>query len=207
VATVRLIGTGRVQGFSAGLVWNAAVVQPVSVAATPWLDSQDGLALTPGHGRVDAALLGARETGMIGNVEVATVTFQAIASGSPGIGLGGITARDAWNQPVPTSVHVADVESGTPLTTALAAPSPNPSRGAIALGFALARAGKAELAIYGIDGRRVKVIAQGERAAGEYRLSWDGTDDRGRAAAPGVYYARLIADGREFTRKLVRLDR
>ena len=207
VATVRLNGTGRVQGFSAGLEWNATVVQPVSVAATAWLESQDGLVLTPGHARVDAALLGARETGMIGDVEVATVTFQAIASGSAGIGLAGVTARDATNQPVATSIHVTDVESGVPLTTALAIPSPNPSRGAIALGFALARAGRAELAIYGVDGRRVKVLAQGEREAGEYRLSWDGTDERGRAAAPGVYYARLSADGREFTRKLVRLDR
>jgi hypothetical protein len=156
---------------------------------------------------VDAALLGARETGMIGDVEVATVTFQAIASGSSGIGLAGVTARDASNQPVATSIHVADVESAAPLATALAKPWPNPSRGAIALGFALARAGRAELAIYGIDGRRVKVLSQGEREAGEYRLSWDGTDERGRASAPGVYYARLIADGREFTRKLVRLDR
>lgn len=206
-ATVRLSGTGRVQGFSAGLEWNAAVVQPVSVAATAWFESQDGLALTPGQGRVDAALLGARETGLVGDVEVASVTFQAIASGSAGIGLAGVTARDAWNQPVATSIHVADVEFAAPLTTSLAQPSPNPSRGAIALGFALARAGRAELAIYGIDGRRIKVLAQGERAAGEYRLSWDGTDERGRAAAPGVYYARLSADGREFTRKLVRLDR
>jgi flagellar hook assembly protein FlgD len=144
---------------------------------------------------------------MLGDVDVATVTFQAIGSGAAGIGLAGVTARDAWNRPVATAVDVAGVQSAVPRTTALAMPWPNPSRGGIALEFALARAGRVELAIYGIDGRRVKVLAQGEREAGEYRLSWDGTDERGHAAAPGVYYARMSADGREFTRKLVRLDR
>jgi len=206
-ATIRLSGAGAIQGFSATLGWDPAIVQPVSAAATPWLESQDGLALSPGAGRVDAALLGAREVGMIGDVEVATVTFQALATGASGIRLAGVVARDAANQPVATDITVTGVEPSAPRTTALAAPWPNPSREGVTLEFGLARAGPVELAIYGIDGRRVKVLAQGERESGEYRLPWDGTDERGRAAAPGVYYARLRADGREFTKKLVRLDR
>ena len=206
-ASVFLSGTGAVQGFSATLAWDAAVVLPVSAAASPWLEGQGGLALSPGPGKVDAALLGAREHGMTGDVEVATVTFRAIATGASGIRLAGVVARDAANQPVATGVTVTGVESAAPRTTALAVPWPNPSREATTLEFGLARAGLVELAIYGIDGRRVKVLAQGEREAGEYRLSWDGSDERGRTAAPGVYYARLRADGREFTKKLVRLDR
>ncbi len=206
-ATVRLNGSGRVQGFSAVLDWDAAVVQPVGVAATPWFQSQDGLVLSTGPGRVDAALLGARQTGLVGDVDVATVTFQALATGATGLRLGSVVARDAWNQPVETGIQVADATTGPPHATALAPPRPNPSRGSTTLEFSLARSGTVELAIYGVDGRRVKLLAQGACEAGEYRLSWDGTDDRGRAAAPGVYYARLGVDGRVFTRKLVRLDR
>lgn len=206
-ATIHLAGAGAIQGFAATLGWDPAIVQPVSVAATPWLDSQDGLALSPGPGRVDAALLGAREVGMIGEVEVATVTFQAIASGAPAIRLAGVVARDAANQPVATDITVTGVEASAPRMTELAAPWPNPSRDGTTLEFGLARAGLVELAIYGVDGRRMKILAQGEREAGGYRLSWDGTDERGHAAAPGVYYVRLRADGRDYTKKLVRLDR
>lgn len=206
-AALRLNGTGAVQGFSARLTWNAAVVQPVGATASPWLVGQNGLLLSPGPGKVDAALLGARETGMLGDVELAMVTFQAIASGNPDIRLASVVARDASNRPVATAVAVAGVDPAAPGATALGAPWPNPARGATTLVFGLARPGPVELSIYGVDGRRVKLLAQGVREAGEYRLPWDGTDERGRAAAPGVYYARLKADGRVFTRKLVRLER
>lgn len=206
-ATLRLLGGGRVQGLSAQLAWNAGVVVPGAVASTAWMDGQNGLVLTAAPGRVDAALLGAREVGMLGDVEVATVTFQAIATGDPGIALAQVLARDAWNQPVETGIAVTDAPPATARTTSLSAPRPNPSFGHTALEFALERAGRVELAIYGVDGRRVKVLAQGEHEAGEYRLSWDGTDETGSAAAPGVYYARLAAEGRVFAKKLVRLDR
>jgi len=108
---------------------------------------------------------------------------------------------------VATTVADAGIESAAPRTTELAMPWPNPSHGAIALEFGLARAGHVELAIYGIDGRRVKVLVQGRARGGRVPALVDGTDERGRAAAPGVFYARLSAEGREFTRKLVRLDR
>lgn len=206
-ATILLNGSGAVQGFSASLGWDPAIVQPVGAAASPWLAGQDGLVLSPEPGRVDAALLGARELGMAGDLEVATVTFQALATGAPALRLASVFARDARNQPVASDIEVTGVEREAPRATALAAPWPNPARDATTLEFGLAHAGAVELAIYGIDGRRVKVLAQGEYGAGGYRLSWDGTDDRGRSAAPGVYYARLRADGREFTKKLVRLDR
>lgn len=206
-ATIHLAGAGAIQGFAAALGWDPAIVQPVSAAATPWLESQDGMVLSPGPGRVDAALLGARPSGMLGDVDVATVTFQALASGAPAIRLAGLEARDAANRPVATDIVVTGVELAAPRATELAAPWPNPSRDATTIEFGLARAGLVELAVYGVDGRRVKVLAQGEREAGGYRLSWDGTDERGRAAAPGVYYARLRADGRDQTKKLVRLDR
>jgi hypothetical protein len=206
-ATIGLTGSGHVQGFSATLGWDAGVVQPVSFAATPWFLGQDGLVLSARPGKVDAALLGARQQGLFGPVDVATVTFQALTSGAPGIRIANLVARDAHNQPVPTAIAVAGVESQAVRATEMSAPWPNPARGGTTIDFALARAGRVELAIYGIDGRLVKTLAQGERETGRYRLPWDGTDDRGQAAAPGVYYARLRADGREFTKKLVRLER
>jgi hypothetical protein len=51
----------------------------------------------------------------------------------------------------------------------------------------------------------VRTLADGERAAGEHRLSWDGAGDDGRAVAPGLYFARLATPGAESVRRLVRL--
>ena len=45
----------------------------------------------------------------------------------------------------------------------------------------------------------------GTREAGMHRLSWTGDDDAHRAVTPGIYYARLSAGGRHFTRTLIQL--
>jgi hypothetical protein len=42
-------------------------------------------------------------------------------------------------------------------------------------------------------------------AAGEYRLTWDGTNDHGRELASGAYFYRLEADGDVQAKKLILL--
>jgi len=39
----------------------------------------------------------------------------------------------------------------------------------------------------------VKALVSGEEATGDHSINWDGSDDRGRALAGGVYFARLNA--------------
>ena len=63
----------------------------------------------------------------------------------------------------------------------------------------------AELAIYSVDGRRVRTLARGPLAAGSYHFTWSGDDDDHRPVAPGVYYARLTAGTARFTYELVQL--
>ncbi|WP_143536880.1 T9SS type A sorting domain-containing protein [Rubricoccus marinus] len=76
----------------------------------------------------------------------------------------------------------------TPTTLALLAPSPNPARGAVTLGYAVPLAADVSLAVYDALGRDVAVLARGPHAAGrhEARLDLNGL-------APGVYVARLVA--------------
>jgi flagellar hook assembly protein FlgD len=92
-----------------------------------------------------------------------------------------------------------------PERTLLLAPTPNPSRGARTVSFALAAAGDVDLAIYSVDGRRVRTLAHGAFAAGNYRFTWEGDDETHRAAAPGLYFAQLVTGGRRYSRTLVHL--
>ncbi len=60
-----------------------------------------------------------------------------------------------------------------------------------------------ELAIYSVDGRRVKLLANGAHEPSLFRLSWNGTDDSGPSVSPGMYCARLMTPEGHFTRTLV----
>jgi hypothetical protein len=62
-----------------------------------------------------------------------------------------------------------------------------------------------ELAIFGLDGRRVRDLASGPRPAGAYHADWDGRDDAGRGVAAGLYLARLDGPDGRFIRRLVRI--
>jgi hypothetical protein len=52
----------------------------------------------------------------------------------------------------------------------------------------------------------VKTLARGRFEGGRHSVRWNGRDDGGRALAPGLYLARLIADGDRKTRRLVRVE-
>ena len=52
-----------------------------------------------------------------------------------------------------------------------------------------------KLRVFGIGGALVRTLADQPFAAGEHRVVWDGTDDRGHAVASGTYFMRLDAEG------------
>lgn len=88
---------------------------------------------------------------------------------------------------------------------ALLPPVPNPSTAVTRLTWVLPRTGNVRLDIMDVTGRRVRRVVDGPLDPGRHEYRWDGRDARGRAVASGVYWARLSADGRTLTRKLVRL--
>jgi hypothetical protein len=92
---------------------------------------------------------------------------------------------------------------------ALAGAAPNPFARETAIRYALPHAGVTQLTILDARGALVATLARGWRPAGEYVATWDGrtAHTRGALAAPGVYYARLTADGAVQTLRIVRLAR
>jgi hypothetical protein len=81
-------------------------------------------------------------------------------------------------------------------------PEPNPARAGATLRFFLPEAGRVRVRIAGIDGRRVRLLLDRDRPAGSGSLAWDGRDESGRRAPPGVYVCRIETHAGSAARRL-----
>ena len=90
-----------------------------------------------------------------------------------------------------------------PPAAELAAPRPNPARGAVRLAFPADAAADARLEILDVAGRLVRSWTR-SAAAGDF--VWDLTDASGRRVAPGLYLARIAGAGESGNRRLIVLD-
>jgi hypothetical protein len=166
------------------------------------------------------AMLGRGATLPDGGAVVA-LKFRRVGTGEPAFELSESTARGISNQellrgasdPAATTARAGeDAESSAktavgslPARNRLADPEPNPFNPSTMLAFDLAAAGRVELAIVDVAGRRVRTLADGDFGAGSYTLTWDGRDDRGQASASGIYFAHLRAGDFRAERRLVLL--
>jgi len=90
-----------------------------------------------------------------------------------------------------------------PLVTRLDAPQPNPFRTRLSIRYSLSTEGRVTLRVHDLTGRVVRTLADGVVRPGRYSLRWNGTDDRGRELARGVYFCRFTAGDYRTTEKLV----
>jgi len=93
---------------------------------------------------------------------------------------------------------------GSPIALTLAAPYPNPSRGAVALAITSPDASPISIQIVDALGRAVR-HANLDGAAGARLWSWDGRADDGSVTPPGVYRARAWSASGGMSRPLVRI--
>jgi hypothetical protein len=84
--------------------------------------------------------------------------------------------------------------------------APNPSRGDIVVVLSPRAAGHARVDVLDVRGRVVATLLDRAVVPGELPLRWDGHDLHGRSAGPGVYWVRVVADGRTEGERFVRLD-
>ena len=82
---------------------------------------------------------------------------------------------------------------------------PNPFNPATTISYELDQRLRASLSIYDVRGRLVRTLVDGTEAAGRHDVGWDGLDLAGERVSSGVYFARLVVNGRSDTRRLVLL--
>ncbi|MBM3320773.1 MAG: T9SS type A sorting domain-containing protein [Candidatus Eisenbacteria bacterium] len=88
---------------------------------------------------------------------------------------------------------------------ALEMPAPNPVSARGAIRFSLPAAADVDLKVYDLSGRVVKTILSGRSEAGRHSVEWDGTNERGRPVASGIYFLHLRSGDREAARKITLL--
>jgi hypothetical protein len=93
---------------------------------------------------------------------------------------------------VPTSAAVDEV-----VPFALHSAVPNPFNPRTTLRYSIPEAGMVRLSVLTLTGQLMRTIVDGEIAAGNHSISWEGRDNIGRLAASGVYIVRLEHTGSE----------
>lgn len=89
-----------------------------------------------------------------------------------------------------------------PRELSLSSAWPNPASGSVRFDVALPREGHAEFTIFDLAGREVW-RSRSRWSAGVHMIRWDGRSAQGFAVAPGLYLARLRAEGSSRVRRFV----
>ena len=101
----------------------------------------------------------------------------------------------AADLPEPTVVEMVE-ERIVPSAYGLSPNYPNPFNAETTFLYDLPRSGMVRLSLYNAAGQRIRVLAEGERAAGTHLAMWDGRDESERDTASGVYVCRMEVGGR-----------
>jgi len=106
------------------------------------------------------------------------------------------------NQTVYGPVSVAPNGDPRVACYALGAAVPNPFKRSASISYQIPEPGIVALKVYNIAGQLVRVLDDGYRLPGSFRISWDGRDAAGHAVSNGIYLYRLTCGGFSSARKL-----
>jgi len=113
---------------------------------------------------------------------------------------------------VPVSFLVLDPAGGgvppppeDSLVVVMSASRPNPFGAQSRFTVSLENGTRANVAVFDVNGRRVRTVFEGLFERGTTQLSWDGRRDDGSRAPAGLYFYRLVLPNRVVARRVVLL--
>ncbi len=154
-------------------------------------------------------LLGAPGQGLGGEVIIADVTSAFEDCNDNGVGdacdIADGTSLDENGNGIPDECEPLGAPVVSPTAITLSAVTPSPTIGEARLELRLSRTAPVELTIFDARGRSVAVLHDGVLVAGSHTFRWSGRSRSGAPVGPGVYYFRLTAADRTWTRQLLRI--
>jgi hypothetical protein len=141
----------------------------------------------------------------------AALTTGTFAPGNGRLWVRGRDAAGNWGAASSLDLVVngnalVDVEGGPAARLELRQNAPNPVMETTTIAYGLPAEASVRLAIYDVSGRHVRDLVNRSVGAGMHSVSWDRTDDRGRAVGPGVFYYRMVVGTTSFVKRLVVLQ-
>jgi Na+-transporting methylmalonyl-CoA/oxaloacetate decarboxylase beta subunit len=109
------------------------------------------------------------------------IGFGGILANIPGAGLAFSAVED------PTDVPAAEFTVN--------AVYPNPFNPSTSVRMYIPQSSDLELAVYDVQGRKVRSLHTGGISSGWHTMVWDGRDDAGRGQASGMYFLRALSAG------------
>ena len=111
---------------------------------------------------------------------------------------------ESFHGPIYVTYEAAQPDTpNIPLLTELKQVYPNPFNPDTNISYVLAKPSEVSIAIYNIRGQEVRRFELGTKAAGSWKIAWDGKDQNGTGLSSGVYYIRMQAGQDSFTKKAV----
>jgi hypothetical protein len=80
---------------------------------------------------------------------------------------------------------------------------PNPFSSSTNIGFDLENSKKVSVVVFDLSGKQVKSLMNQSCSAGNYNLTWDGTNDDGTRVPNGMYFYVLTADNQKISKKMI----
>ena len=103
------------------------------------------------------------------------------------------------------NVTVTGIEDEVPIIYGLVQNYPNPFNPQTSIAYTLGGRDRVFVAVYDVNGRRVRVLVDEIQEPNRYMIRWDGRDDAGKELASGIYFIRYRAGGHSFAKKAVLL--
>ena len=97
-------------------------------------------------------------------------------------------------------------DQNIPETLGLEQNYPNPFNPTTTIEFKVKENSPVKLEIFNQLGQKVKTLVDENLAPGKYRVVWGADNEMGQGVAAGAYYSRLIANGKQKVRAMVKND-
>lgn len=82
---------------------------------------------------------------------------------------------------------------------------PNPFNPTTTIEYEIPKQGNVDVAIFDIQGRKVRELEKSVRDVGSFQVIWDSRNDAGRTVASGTYFYRVQFNGSQLVNKLLLL--
>lgn len=150
---------------------------------------------TNAEGLVEISCATLGQNALEGDGNIATLVFNVVGSDTE-ITLQPMIARSWDNHDIAITYDYTaneDLVNVIPLESYLGSNFPNPFNPSTTIQYGLKEASSVRINVYNSRGQLVRTLINESKAAGTYRVVWDGKDSNNRSVSSGIYYFRMEA--------------